>query len=130
MLFCFDEETMMTITCIHCKQELPESSFYPSSLERGWRICKKCQNQKQYISNKKYFLQKRETTKQAEEQAEKDAFEKVFGGYTIIILNSSKKNEFRYAIKGTDGTFLQTNNPNVFKEKFLEVFNRSQNASE
>lgn len=120
----------MTITCIHCKQELPESSFYPSSLERGWRICKKCQNQKQYISNKKYFLQKRETTKQAEEQAEKDAFEKVFGGYTIIILNSSKKNEFRYAIKGTDGTFLQTNNPNVFKEKFLEVFNRSQNASE
>lgn len=115
----------MTVTCIHCKQILPESSFYPSTLKKGWKVCKKCQNLRHYKSMKGYHKRKKEKIKQAEEQV----FENLFGGYTIIILNSVKKNEFRYIIKGTDRTFLQTNNPNEFKEKFWEIFSRSQNAS-
>lgn len=114
----------MTVTCIYCKQALPESSYYPSTLKKGWRICRKCQNLKNYKTMKSYYKRRKEKVQKAKEQT----FDSLFGGYTITVLNSVKKGEFRYVIKGTNGTFLQTNSLEVFKEKIREILNRSQNA--
>lgn len=109
----------MTLTCLHCNKNLPESSFYESSLKRGWRICKKCQNAKTKEATKRYLARKKDERKHAGERT----FEGLFGGYTIIILNHVKTGEFRYSIKGTDGDFLQTNDLKVFKDKLNKIFN-------
>lgn len=109
----------MVLTCIRCNQSLPESGFYTSSLKRGWHICKKCQNKTTYATTKRWLTKKRLEQTQAGERT----FENLFGGYTIIILNSVKKEEYRYSIKGTNGFFLQTNDLKVFKAELCMILN-------
>lgn len=105
------------IRCGHCKRELPESEFYPSHLKRGQHTCKKCHNAWSVAYQKKYP----QILKKQEERIEETAFDNLFGGYTVVILNSIRPGEHKYIIKNTNGYLLSTNNVQEFRKKLNEI---------
>lgn len=92
----------MSVKCTICHRELPESAFYAKNLKRYQYQCKECVHAK----NNKYLQEIRDYPL-------KD-FDMNYGGYVISILNHPSP--YRYAIKGTNGFFFQSNN----SEKFIE----------
>lgn len=41
------------MVCIKCKEDLPETEFYSSYLEKHWYSCKKCDNKRRKLANEK-----------------------------------------------------------------------------
>ena len=100
--------------CTVCHRDLPEGEFYPSSLKRGWHICKKCHNKKTAPSVKKY---------QASLKTLDDLdFNRFWGGFTIKVLNFARDGEYRYSAKSTDGSICQTNDKGEFVDYLKKVF--------
>ena len=93
----------MSVRCTICHRDLPETEFYANYLKRYQYQCKECTK----VKNNKY-------KKEISEYPEKE-FGRYYGGFTLTILNYPSP--YRYAIKGTNGFFFQTNNINEFLEQ-------------
>ena len=93
--------------CTICKRDLPEDSFYPSSIKHYQYQCRECIRKQ----NNAY-------QKEVRESAYKD-FDRFYGGYVISILNYPSP--CRYTIKGTKGLLISTNDSNEFINKVKEI---------
>lgn len=97
--------------CNHCKRELPDSAFSPSRKNLKYHTCRECENTKAAD----YRI------KQALNDENESRFDSLYGGYVVAILNHTRKNEYKYTIKGTNGYMIQTNDIDYFRKKFNEV---------
>lgn len=95
--------------CNYCKEELPESEFYPSLIKRGWCICHKCY----YKYNLKYTKKYNQSLK---ELSEKD-FDRYYGGIKINITNYPQE----FEISQTSGEYFRTKNKEEFIEHLLKI---------
>lgn len=102
--------------CSYCGKDLAERNFYPSTLKRKRHICKKCQNKETEPSRRKYL--------QSLKELPEIDFNRYFGGFSISILNYTKKNEFKYIIKPTRGEIITTNDKDLFLEKIKNILTR------
>lgn len=98
------------VECSLCHKELPETEFYPSTLRKGLRHCKKCCYERWGKKNNKKYS---ESVKNLPEQD----FNRYYGGIRISILNFTRKGDYKYHINSTDGFSLKTNS----KEEFLST---------
>lgn len=96
--------------CIHCHRDLPESDFFPSYLRIHHHICKTCACK----YGKAYRDKLAELSKQPQIEFEKAVTSKT-DGYTIRILNYTKKGEYKYCVDGNDKHFA-TNDKESFEE--------------
>lgn len=104
----------MTHTCTICRQELPDSAFYPSQLKKHNYQCKKCTYEKYgKKSIQKYVTEVRDLPNKN--------FDALYGGYVVAILNYVRPKEYKYTIKGTNGYMVQTNDIGYFKKKMDEI---------
>lgn len=114
----------MEYTCVKCKRTLPEDKFYPSTIRKGWYCCKECQNQITYKNAKLERAYNRKVKALVEEAAEKnqmEEFDRLYGGYTLMILNTTNPGEFKYTINGTNKDFFRTNSSKDFLNKVSEI---------
>jgi hypothetical protein len=105
--------------CSLCHRELPDSEFYPSTLRKGLRHCKKCCYERWGKKNVKKY------TESIKELPEQD-LNRYYGGYSISIINFVRKGEYKYIIKGTDGVLVQTNDVQTFKTKLNEILDKME----
>lgn len=103
--------------CTLCKRDLPETEFFPSFLRRKQHQCRKCCYEKYNKKAQKKYMDS------IKKYPEKD-FETFFGGYTITILNYSKKSEYRYTIKSTKSILLQTNDTEQFMAEVSKIISQ------
>lgn len=102
------------VECSLCHKELPESEFYPSTLRKGLRHCKKCCYERWGKKNVKKY------TESIKELPEQD-LNRYYGGYSISIINFVRKGEYKYIIKSTNGDIFQTNCKADFLFKINEI---------
>ena len=102
------------VECSLCHKELPESEFYPSTLKKGLRHCKKCSYERWYKKNNKKYV---DSVKKLEEED----VNRYYGGYTVSIINFVRKGEYKYIIKSTNGDIFQTNCKADFLLKINEI---------
>lgn len=102
------------VECSLCHKDLPESEFYPSTLRKGLRHCKKCCYERWGKKNVKKY------TESIKELPEQD-LNRYYGGIRISILNFTKKGEYKYHINSTEGFSLETNDKEEFIEHLLKI---------
>lgn len=95
--------------CTICKKDLPDSDFYQPDLKRYHYQCKGCSRKK----NSQYKEEVRDLPNVD--------FNRVWGGYKILVFNYARETEFKYHIIGTDGYLIQTNDINLFKNALKEI---------
>lgn len=103
----------MTEICIKCGTKLTEDNWYPSVAKRNYHLCKKCYNK----STEKYNLTKREL----DDIESITSFDKIFGGYTIRILNHASFGYPKYQITPTNGPDFMTTSLVKFKKRLLDI---------
>lgn len=86
--------------CNYCKEELPESAFYPSFVRKHWHICRNC------IKARK-----------ALEGQDAVDFERFYGGIRINIVNYPQE----FEISQTSGEYFRTKNKEEFIEHLLKI---------
>lgn len=116
---------METIECHSCHRKLPRDHYYNSNLNRGYIFCKDCCKEWNKEAKKRY-RQKRSAIKN---YAETSAFDKIFGGYTISMLYTPKKGEYKYSITSTKtGQTLLLDNESELENYFFKALKDVQNG--
>lgn len=103
--------------CTQCKQYLEEKFFGSNKFRKDHltRICRNCINK--YVKNKKIRTIQQENS----EDIANMVFNKVFGGYNIYILNTTRPGECKYNIISTDGMYFMSNDRKEFYKTMEEL---------
>ena len=114
-----------TIECHRCHRELPESSYYPSVLNRGNVYCKDCCKEWNKPAKKRYMEKLKETKKHKDEEV----FNSMMGGFIINMLYNPKEGEFKYSLTETKkGNTFFMNDPDTLKQLFLKALKDTENG--